>query len=141
MLEREIIQTRGFKNTRDCEGNVTGFEFRIRNSYYRGAWLSMYRPGDVVVDGVTYPAAETTWVVNGIEYTPEEMLEVEDEQWPIDKAATVKVKKPGGLEMGYHDVEISYRYIMSYIPPIVNSDEAFARMPARPHTRRMILVN
>ena len=141
MLEREIIQTRGFKNTRDENGNVTGFEFRIRNAYYRGAWLSLYRPGDVVVDGVTYPAAETTWIVNGIEYTPEEMLEVEDEQWAIDKAATIRVKKAGGLEMGYHDVAISYRFVMSYIPPIVNGDEAFARIPAKPYTRRMILVN
>jgi hypothetical protein len=52
----------------------------------------------------------------------------------------VKVKKDGGLSQGYHEISYYYRCIMAYIPPIVNSDEAFARMPARPETRKLLIV-
>jgi hypothetical protein len=139
MLEREIIQMRGFHNTVE-NGKVTGFQFRIRSDYYRGAWLSLIRPGELVVDGVKYDNNTIRWEIDGREYSIEEMLKTGELQWPNMEAAVIKVKKDGGLSQGYHDVSYYYRYIMSYIPPFVNSDEAFARMPVRPETRKLLIV-
>jgi hypothetical protein len=139
MLEREVIQMRGFRNIVE-NGQVTGFQFRIRLTYYRGAWLSMLRPGDLLVDGEKYDNSAIRWEIGGKEYSIGEMLTIGDVQWPNMEAAVIKVKKDGGLSQGYHEVSYFYRYIMSYIPPIVNSDEAFARMPARPEVRKIVLV-
>jgi len=141
MLEKDIIQQRGFHNIYDENGKAIGFQFRVRSEYYRGIWLSLIRPGDVIVDGEVFGKDKIKWNIGGVDYTLDEMLKVTDIQWPIDKAAVIKVKKEGGLSIGYHDVSVEYRLIMSYIPPVVNSDEAFERMPAKPFTRRILLVN
>ena len=50
MLEREVIQSVGFRNTTE-DGKVTGFQFRVRIPYYRGIFLCQLRPGSVTVDG------------------------------------------------------------------------------------------
>jgi hypothetical protein len=139
MLEREIIQMRGFHNTVE-NGKVTGFQFRIRSNYYRGVWLSLLRPGELAVDGEKYDNSAITWEIDGKEYSIDEILKTGDAQWPNMEAAVIKVKKDGGLSQGYHEISYYYRYIMSYIPPIVNSDEAFARWPVQPETRKIALV-
>jgi hypothetical protein len=140
MLEREIIQQRGFRNTVE-NGKVTGFQFRIRSDYYRGAWLSLVRPGELMVDGEKYDNSLITWEIGGKEYSIDQMLKIGDVQWPNMEAAVVKVKKPGGLTQGYHEISYYYRHIASYIPPIVSSDEAFSRMPPRSiETRKLVIV-
>ena len=53
MLEKQIIQYIGFRNTYDENGEATGFEFRMRLNYYRGVWLSQLRLGSIIVDGET----------------------------------------------------------------------------------------
>ncbi|MBS5520669.1 MAG: hypothetical protein KHX56_00200 [Clostridiales bacterium] len=139
MLEMDVIQVRGFRNIVQ-NGKITGFQFRVRSTYYRGIWLSLLRPGDIIVDNERFPRDSVLWEIGGLEYTPEEMLKTGDVQWPNSEAAVIKVKKPGGLESGYHDVSIGYRYIMSYIPPVVCSDEAFEHIPMDIFSKRMILV-
>lgn len=139
MLERDVIQMRGFHNIEE-NGQITGFQFRVRLTYYRGLWLSMLRPGDVTVDGETVPKEDTTWEICGVEYSLDEMKELSNVQWPMQEAAVIRVKKPGGLSQGLHEVGIVYRFIMSYIPPVVNSDKAFARQPAKPYTRKLLIV-
>jgi len=118
---------------------------RIRSTYYRGAWLSLIRPGNVIVDGETFHKDSVVWCIDGIDYTPEEMLGLGDVQWPNSQAATLKINKPGGLSQGYHEIEVGYNYIMSYIPPSVNSDEAFERPIANPmrirsNKRKLLMV-
>ena len=45
MLEMDVIQVRGFRNIVEG-GKVTGFQFRVRSTYYRGMWLSLLRLGE-----------------------------------------------------------------------------------------------
>lgn len=145
MLETHVIQTRGFRNI-EHDGKIVGFELRVRSTYYRGAWLSLFRPGNVTVDGEVFNKDEIVWCIEGIDYTPAEMLKIDYVQWPNATAATLKIKKPGGLAQGYHEVDVDYRYIMSYIPPSVNSDEAFANpsardiMRSRSNKRKLLIV-
>ena len=37
MLEMDVIQVRGFRNIVEG-GKVTGFQFRVRSTYYRGMY-------------------------------------------------------------------------------------------------------
>lgn len=50
-MEKQVIQSVGFRNIKDEEGNVTGFQFKVRLPYYRGIFLSQIRPGTLYIDG------------------------------------------------------------------------------------------
>ncbi|MDR1851809.1 MAG: DUF6379 domain-containing protein [Propionibacteriaceae bacterium] len=117
MVEKEIVQARGFRNTRDAKGNVDGFQFRIKTGYYKGIWLSQFRVGDAKVDGETIAREDVIWEINGIEYTPDEMLLIGDTYWQVATPATVKIRRPGGLEQGYHTVGVSFGWYCNYQAP------------------------
>ena len=139
MLERDVIQVRGFHNTY-TGGKATGFQVRIKSTYYRGVWLSMLRMGTLKVDGREMEDVTFSFNDGKTFYTREQLIEEGEVQWHPAEACTLQVALPGGLAQGYHDVEFDYRYIMSYIPPIVNSDEAFARIPPKVHKKTLIIV-
>lgn len=116
MLEPDLIQTRGFHNTYE-NGKITGFQFRVRLTYYRGIFLSQLRPQKVVVDGEVFEKEQVIWCVNGIDYTTEEMKEIGDIHWNPLYPAVLKLKKEGGLPEGYHEISTGYKYSSSYMPP------------------------
>ena len=117
MLEKEVIQQRGFRNIKK-DGEIIGFQVRVRSLYYRGIYLSELFPGAMIVDGVVYPKEQVIWEVNGKEFTNKEMETACDEHWVCtNDAATLKVYVPGGLKQGYHDVEVRFRNMTSYLPP------------------------
>ena len=51
MVEYQSIQQRGFHNTYDSEGHITGFEFKFVPKYYKGLWFTQCRVVNVKVDG------------------------------------------------------------------------------------------
>ena len=115
MLEKEVIQERGFRNVRR-NGQVTGFQVRYRSCYYRGVWLSMSLGFDVAVDGEKFSRDQVSVTIGGKTYTQEEMKTTSDVQWPVYEAAVLTVSKPGGLKPGLHEVEIGWGHAASYIP-------------------------
>ena len=147
MLEKEEIQYRGFRNIYDENGNAAGFEFCLRSTYYRGLWLSQIRAGRVIVDGEEFLADSglVTWIIRGKEYTPAQLAEENKAFWPMNQVATIRVKKPGGLCQGYHDVAIRWAWSSSYMPPQMDvfdeSVEGRAMMrPSNTSRRRMLIV-
>jgi len=133
MLEKHNIQSRGFRNVLE-EGNVVGFQVPIRSTYYRGVWLSMLRPATLTVDGEKFEGDQITWTINGTSYKQSELADYPDVNWNIQDLAILTVKKPGGLELGFHDIEVFYTYSASYLPPRI--DLAFGRT----FKRSMVLV-
>ena len=69
-MEREVIQSVGFRNIVE-NGEVTGFQLKIRLPYYRGVFLSQLRPGTLTVDGEVFTKEQITWCIRGEEYTPD----------------------------------------------------------------------
>lgn len=121
MLEKQLIQTRGFKNTYDESGNINGFQIRVRLIYYRGIWLSQLRPGDVNVDGDIFPAKNNKWEFAGKKYTFDEISKTGDILWNLVEPATIYVPKKSGLAIGYHDVKVDYLFSSSYMPPVIDT--------------------
>lgn len=134
MLERECIQSRGFRNV-ESQGKITGFQFNIRSLYYRGLWLSQLRPATIKVDGETFSGDQITWTINGVTYEQEEMLKLGDVHWGLLEPATFTIRKEGGLKPGAHDIELTYQYSSSYFPPSVDT-----LLSSAPHNRTLILV-
>ena len=134
MLERECIQSRGFRNV-TSNGEICGFQLKIRSLYYRGVWLSQLRPAIIKVDGETFSDDQITWTINGVTYKQDEMLKLGDVFWELLEPAILTVKKPGGLKLGSHEIEVKYEYSSSYFPPAMDT-----LLSSAPHTRTLILV-
>jgi hypothetical protein len=115
MLEKEVVQQRGFHNVFK-DGKAIGFQVRYRSTYYRGIWLSMSKGFDVTVDGEKFPRDQVTVTIGGKTYTQEDMKKIGNVQWPNYEAAILTMAKPGGLKLGVHEVAIAWGHRTSYIP-------------------------
>jgi hypothetical protein len=119
MLEKGMIQLRGFKNVSQ-DGKVSGFRVPIRSLYYRGVWLSQLREAMVVVDGEKFEKGQITWTISGKTYAQADLAKYSDVHWPLTEPAILTISKPGGLKLGVHEVEASYAYSASYMPPAMD---------------------
>ena len=116
LLEIEPIQQRGFRNV-SRNGQIVGFQVGYRMPYYRGIPLCMSTGVDVKVDGESFPRDKITVTIQGRTYTQEEMKKISNVQWPNYVAAIFTVAKPGGLQLGVHDVEVTMTRRVSYFGP------------------------
>lgn len=146
-MEREVIQSVGFRNIIE-DGNITGFQFKVRLPYYRGIFLSQIRPGTLYVDGEKFEKEEIIWNVNGEYFTIEEMKSDFQTHWAVTQPAVLKVKKNGGLAQGYHDIKYGFCFTSSYMPPVMQDylnpdEESFLFLPEFGHhvnERRLLIV-
>ncbi len=116
LLERDLIQSVGFRNVRE-NGSITGFQLRLRMPSYRGMAASLIdgvavRVGDLVDVAADVPL----WTLQGKTYTLQELWDGDGARWPLEDAAIITVPHPGGLPDGVHEVSIELRLRMSYIP-------------------------
>lgn len=115
MLERQLVQSIGFKNTGPVSAR-TGFEFRLRLPSYRGLRASLIDGVDVTVDGEAFDHTRNLLVLGDTVLDLAALREATELRWPLDEAATVRVAKPGGLSAGVHDITVGVRVRQSYIP-------------------------
>jgi sugar phosphate isomerase/epimerase len=118
MLDRDIIQGRGFRNVVE-DGRVTGFQFQLRNPNYRGGAASLLDGIDVVVDGERIPEHVPLWTLQGRTLTLDELRASTDVRWQLDEPVTITVPKPGGLSVGVHRLEVVVHLRRSYFPPMI----------------------
>lgn len=119
MLERTVIQTRGFHNYYEGE-TAEGFEFGIRLRYYRGIFLSQLRLKFVKIDGIMCPQEAIFLRLRDRMYTVDDMAVAGNVHWSPDEPASIVVKGQP-LSVGYHRIEIKYLYSSSYIPPVLQN--------------------
>lgn len=116
LLERDLIQSVGFRNVR-TDGAITGFQFRVRMPSYRGMAASLIDGIGVSIPGLVDIAPDVPlWTLQGGTYTLDELWRSNDLRWPLEDAAIVTVPLAGGLPDGTHELSIDLRLRMSYIP-------------------------
>ena len=92
MLDPQMIQTRGFRNTAD------GFEVRLRLPYYRGVWTNLLVGASIAIDRRAFAAADIRWSDRRrVEYSLAELRESETARWPVDVPAVLSVPRAGPL--------------------------------------------
>jgi sugar phosphate isomerase/epimerase len=117
LLERDLIQSVGFRNVRDGAGAVTGFQFRVRMPSYRGMAASLIDGIGVRIPGLVDVAPDVPlWTLGGRTRTLQELWDGDGVRWQLEEAAVVTVPLPGGLPDGVHELSIDLRLRMSYIP-------------------------
>lgn len=116
LLERDLIQSVGFRNVREG-GEITGFQFRVRMPSYRGMAASLIDGIGVRIPGLVDVAPDVPlWTLQGRTYTLQELWDGDGVRWQLEDAAVITVPLPGGLPDGVHEVSIDLRLRMSYIP-------------------------
>ena len=120
-MEREVIQSVGFRNIKK-DGEVVGFQLKVRLPYYRRIFLSQLRPGTLIIDGERFEKEDIIWHINGEDYTYEEMKTDFHTHWSVLTPAVLKVRKEGGLAQGYHDITYGFCFTSSYMPPMMQND-------------------
>lgn len=116
LLERDLIQSVGFRNVREG-GETTGFQFRVRMPSYRGMAASLIDGIGVRIPGLVDVAPDVPlWTLQGKQYTLAELWDGDGVRWPLEDAAIITVPLPGGLPDGVHELSIELRLRMSYIP-------------------------
>ncbi|MBN9170954.1 MAG: sugar phosphate isomerase/epimerase, partial [Microbacterium sp.] len=116
LLERDLIQSVGFRNVREG-GEITGFQVRVRIPNYRGLAAPLIDGISVRVDDVVDVGPEVPlWTLQGRTYTLAELWDSDGVRWPLEEAAVVTVPHPGGLSDGVHEVSVEILLRASYIP-------------------------
>jgi hypothetical protein len=113
MLERDMIQSKGFKNFLR-NGQIAGFQLRYRTPYYRGVLCSLLEGAEVSVDGETFARDQTRWTIGNRTFTHDELAKASDVRWQFKDAAILTVTKSGGLKPGLHDVQVVLKWRRSY---------------------------
>ncbi len=115
MYDQFMIVGDAFKNVVE-DGQVVGFQLGVRLPYYRGIVLSLIGDTDLVVDGEPMPREAMTVTVDGKTY-PLSQLENEPEaKWEFGDVGILTVRKPGGLSVGSHTLQLHQHLKISYVP-------------------------
>ena len=143
MVEFQTIQQRGFHAAYDANGEIDGFEFRFVPNYYKGLWFSQVRFGNVTVDGEVFDRDDIIYVYDEMEYTREEMFSLR-KYWQFRTPLIFRIKKPGGLTIGYHEVAMQFGWVLNYNGALEAEADGsglgnMAHMFGCDHKRRMLL--
>ena len=130
---RDILQKNSLRNYY-LRGRVEGFQFDVLLANYRGHFLSTIEQLEVSINDQAVPKKDILFCLNGKECIVDDLKNQSNEFWTIATPATIKVRKPGGLEKGSHKVTLTLILRNPYLPkpgstqphdyiPINSSDE------------------
>jgi Domain of unknown function (DUF6379) len=123
MFDRYLICEEGFANVVQ-DGKVTGFQLKVRITYYRGIALSLVEGFEISVDGKKYERNQVRFSVRDRSFTFSEMETAVNDRWEFGEVATLTIPAPGGLAPGKHQVEVLEHLRISYLPwPSVTGDK------------------
>ena len=111
MFDKYIICEEGFRRHGDRGGRI-----EVRMPYYRGLGLSMVEAVDLTLDEKSVAPERTTFTVHGHTYTFAEMPGVIDDRWEMGERAELAFETDEPLAPGEHDVAVSIRLRISYMP-------------------------
>lgn len=111
----DILQKNSLKNYY-LHGQVEGFQFQVRLSYYRGHFLSVIEKLGVEIDDQTVPKKNILFCLNGKEFIIDDLKNQSNEFWNILTPAIIKVRMPGGLKPGKHKVKLELMLRNPYLP-------------------------
>ena len=113
MYDQYIVCEEGFRARTD---GVPGGVVEVRMPYYRGLGLSMVEAVDLTLDGTPVPPSRTTFTVHGNTYSFDQLRKTFDDRWEMGERAQLAFETDEPLAPGEHDVAVSVRLRISYMP-------------------------
>jgi len=115
VFEQYLVCEEGFRNVED-NGEIIGFELKIRIPYYRGIALSLINHIELEVNGTAFLQDDMVFTVNSGSFPYKELATVINNRWEFGEKATLFVRKQGGLNPGEHQVRVFVSLRISYLP-------------------------
>jgi hypothetical protein len=125
MFEKYLLVRHDFMNVSQ-NGQIIGFQVKIKIPYYRGVYLSQIESVKLKVNDEEFNSDVMTLSVpeHGPKipdspmktYTFKELATATTSRWFFGDAAILTVKKPGGLKPGCYTVQLALRARNSYVP-------------------------
>ena len=115
MFEKHMICEEDFVNIYEGDKAI-GVCFLARLPYYRGLGLSMVEDVGVTIDGQVIPRQDIRLSLRGLTWTLDEMETEYNDRWNFAEKAKITVLLTGGLRAGPHEIELSERLRISYLP-------------------------
>lgn len=109
MFENHLIEDGSLQSEAD------GFAFALRLNWYRALPLSSIDLG-VRVDGEDVNSDAISFSVDGSRYDLAELPDRHDRMWFVTDSADIHVVWPGGLASGPHELAVTLRSRIPYIP-------------------------
>jgi hypothetical protein len=113
VFDQYIVCEEGFRARDD---GAPGGVVEVRMPYYRGLTLSMVEAVDLTLDGRPVPPERTTFTVHGNTYGFAELPRTTDDRWEMGERAQLAFETDEPLAPGEHDVAVSVRLRISYMP-------------------------
>lgn len=114
MFDRYLVRADSLENVA-VGGTTIGYRFAVRNSNYRGVFVSLHNGYYLVVDGESVPRERQSFQVNG--RPPRSFDEIRNagyEHWDYAEEAWVYVDQPGGLDGGEHTMVFKQAVFAAY---------------------------
>ena len=125
MFEKYLLVRHDFQNVRQ-NGQITGFQVKVKIPYYRGVYISQLETPKLKIDDEEFGGDQITmsFTTEGPNvpnspyktYTLEEMRTATSHRWWFGDPAIMTVKKPGGLKPGVYQVAFGIVARNSYRP-------------------------
>lgn len=120
LFEKYVICDEGFGNIYDENGNIKGFQVKIRAPYYRAIRLSLIEAITLKIDGKPYTKENMTFTVEDGTFKMDELSTCYDLYWGFGEPATITVYKADGIgrafSTGWHNVEVGVALRVTYSP-------------------------
>ncbi len=114
MFDKYLVRKDSLQNV-SVAGKVIGFKFAVRNSNYRGVFLSLHNGYYLVLDGELIPREKQAFEING--KPPRSFDEIRNagyEHWDFDDEAWVHIAMPGGVAEGTHSLTFKQSVFAAY---------------------------
>lgn len=111
----DVICDDSLKNSY-IDGKKSGCQFMIRLSYYRGHFLSVIDQFEIRIDGQRVDDQDIRFCINEKELAVNQLASAYTEFWNILDPACIKIRKPGGLKPGAHDIDVTLMFRSPYMP-------------------------
>lgn len=109
MLTEQVIADASLRSEGDA------FAFDLRMPWYRALPLSSLEGLDVTIDGDAVPSDELRLSLEGRTYALSDLRPLHDEWWYVADPAEVRAPKPGGLDDGEHELDVTIALRIPYI--------------------------
>lgn len=114
MFDKYLIRGDSLQNV-SVAGKTTGFKFAVRNSNYRGVFVSLHNGYYLVLDGKLIPRECQAFQINGRPFRSfDEIRNAGYEHWDFDDEAWVYVDWPEGLRAGPHTMIFKQAVFAAY---------------------------
>ena len=141
MFDKYLIRKDSLQNVYDSFGNAVGFKIAVRNSNYRGTFVSLHNGYYIVVDGFQYHRTKQRFEINGV--PPRDFNEIKNagyEHWDFDDEGWLYVEKDGGLAPGMHTILFKQSIFAAY-GYFVGCEDYLIDIEPGPETRHYLVMD